>query len=129
VGAGVHLHARFYPFFTSTNVRGTCTWQFGNDTLARPQLLLIGERGGGGRQRDGSCGGGPTISIWCSGAGVVLMIHTSEPGCTGWVGRGTHHPLVGVGIGVMLAGLLLAAGLGALGLIARSVGEMQAARL
>jgi hypothetical protein len=24
--------AQFYPFFTNTNVRGTCNWQFGNDT-------------------------------------------------------------------------------------------------
>jgi hypothetical protein len=24
--------AQFYPFFTNTNVRGTCMWQFGNDT-------------------------------------------------------------------------------------------------
>jgi hypothetical protein len=24
--------AQFYPFFTTTNVRGTCNWQFGNDT-------------------------------------------------------------------------------------------------
>ena len=23
--------ARFYPFFTNADVRGTCTWQFGND--------------------------------------------------------------------------------------------------
>jgi hypothetical protein len=24
--------AQFYPFFTNTNVQGTCNWQFGNDT-------------------------------------------------------------------------------------------------
>ena len=24
--------AQFYPFFTNTDVRGTCTWQFGNTT-------------------------------------------------------------------------------------------------
>ncbi|MDX6301763.1 MAG: hypothetical protein QOF53_2977 [Nocardioidaceae bacterium] len=24
--------AKFYPFFTNTNVRGSCTWQFGNNT-------------------------------------------------------------------------------------------------
>jgi hypothetical protein len=24
--------AQFYPFFTTTDVRGTCNWQFGNDT-------------------------------------------------------------------------------------------------
>ena len=24
--------AQFYPFFTTTNVRGTCTWQFGDNT-------------------------------------------------------------------------------------------------
>lgn len=24
--------AQFYPFFTNTDVGGTCNWQFGNDT-------------------------------------------------------------------------------------------------
>lgn len=62
-------------------------------------------------------------------AGVVCMIHTSSPGCEGWVGCGTDHPLMGVGVLCIVLAFLLAAGFGALGLIARSVGEMQAASL
>lgn len=61
--------------------------------------------------------------------GVVFMVHTSEPGCTGWVGCGTNHPDIGVGVVCILAGLLLAAVFAALALIARAVGETQAALL
>lgn len=69
------------------------------------------------------CGlGGPV-------AGLALVIHTSAPGCDGWVGCGTNHSLVGVGVLCIIVGLLLAAVFAALGLIARSVGEMQAASM
>jgi hypothetical protein len=60
-------------------------------------------------------------------AGVVCMVHTAAPGCAGWVSCGTNHPLIGVGVACFVAGLLFAAAFAALGLIARSVGEMQAA--
>jgi hypothetical protein len=29
--------AQFYPFFTNADVRGTCTWQFGNDIPGNPR--------------------------------------------------------------------------------------------
>lgn len=59
-------------------------------------------------------------------AGLVFLVHTSVPGCDGWVGCGTNHSLAGVGTLCIIVGLLLAAVFGALGLIARSVGEIQA---
>lgn len=62
-------------------------------------------------------------------AGIVLIVHTASPGCQGWVGCGTNHPLIGVGVACMVLGLLACAIFGALGYIARSVGEMHAAQL
>lgn len=70
----------------------------------------------------GSAVGGPI-------AGIVFMVHTASPGCEGWVGCGTNHPLIGVGVACMVLGLLACAIFGALGYIARSVGEMHAAQL
>jgi hypothetical protein len=62
-------------------------------------------------------------------AGTVCMVHTTEPGCEGWVGCGTNHSLIGSGVLCIVIGLSFAAVFGALGLIARTVGEMQAAGL
>jgi hypothetical protein len=73
-----------------------------------------------------------TMSYLCGFGGVVsgiaLMVHTSAPGCSGWVGCGTDHTLVGHGIACLALGIIFSALFSGLGSIARTLGEIQAGR-
>jgi len=57
--------------------------------------------------------------------GLICMVHTTEPGCTGWTGCGDNHPLIAVGLIWIVMGLLVGAAFVVMSGVLHEVAENQ----